>query len=385
MSDGLSGTVLPVHPQPKRDEIFSSWLCRIAKGNGIKLHTLEVKLWGRGKQIWTRDIDRSVDTATLTKVAAVSGTPIERAQETCLRSYEGKLFEQLNVAGNSDWILPSGVVHRKRKHRGMQFCPLCLATDIDPYYRKTWRLALSTFCDRHDVLLHDCCPRCQSPVMFHRQELGNRGAWKVESLSFCTTCGFDLKRAATFLAPAVEIEAWTTLKSQLCFLNEGWTFAGNETFPYSHLYFDVLRNLMHKLRANWTTGKMLQYALERFSLDPQLEIQGKLPFEFYGVKERHYLLLIATWYLLDWPNRFLEIGRNQRIRYSELMRDFVEVPHWFVDKIQLLENKSVGPSEGELAAMLALWKGTDDLVKKTQLKRKIRQRVANQSINFFYN
>jgi uncharacterized protein (DUF983 family) len=384
VSAGLSGTVLPVHPQPKPDEIFSSWLCRIAKDNGIKLHTLEVQLWGRGKQIWTRDIDRSIDDATLTKVAVVSGTPVERAQETCLRSYEGKLFERLNVVGNSDWILPSGVVHRKRKHRSMQFCPLCLATDIEPYYRKTWRLALSTFCDLHDVLLHDCCPKCQSPVMFHRQELGNRWAWKVESLTLCTSCGFDLKRAAAYQAPVVEIEAWTTLKSQLFFLYQGWTFSGDETFFYSHLYFEVVRNLVHKLRSNWTTGRLMQYALQKFSVDQKLEIQGKLPFEFYGVVERHYLLQIATWYLLDWPNRFLEVGRNLRIRYSELMRDFPEVPFWFFDRARYLENKPLGPCDEEKTAMRSLWEDTNDLIKKEQLKRVIRQRLANNSINFLY-
>jgi len=169
MTFGLSGHVLPIHPQPKPDEIFSSWFCRIAQDNGMKLHTLEVQLWGRDKQIWTRDIDRSIDEPTLAKVAAVSSTTIERARETCLRSYEGRMFERLNVAGNSDWILPSGIFHRKRKRPGMQFCPLCLATDETPYYRKAWRLALSTFCDLHDVMLHDRCPKCQSPVIFHRQ------------------------------------------------------------------------------------------------------------------------------------------------------------------------------------------------------------------------
>lgn len=385
MVTGLSGAVLPIHPQPKPGEIFSFWFCRIAQANGMKLHTLEVQLWGRGKQIWTRDIDRSIDDQTLAKVASVSGTAIERARETCLRSYEGKLFERLNPVGNSNWILPSGVFHRKRKHRGMQFCPLCLATDEIPYYRKAWRLALVTFCDLHDVLLHDCCPKCQSPVMFHRQELGNRSAWKVDSLTLCTSCGFDLKRAAAYAAPVVDIHAWSTLKSQLFSLEYGWTFTDDRTFFYSHLYFNVVRNLIHKLRSNLTTGRLLQHARQELLLDPELMRTSMVPFEFYGVKERHYLVQIATWYLLDWPNRFLEIGKDLRIRYSELMRDFELAPFWFVDGARRLENKPLGPSVGERAAMLALWDSTDDLIKQKQLKRKIWKRVGNKSINFLYS
>ncbi|WP_375540032.1 TniQ family protein [Rugamonas brunnea] len=168
-----------MHPQPKDDEIFSSWLCRIAQANGLKLHTLEVQVWGRKKQIWTRDIDRSIDDATLARVAELSGTPLDRARETCLQSLEGKLFERLVVKSNSDWVLPSGVYHRKRRRHAMQFCPLCLAQDASPYYRRSWRLALSTFCTVHDIMLHECCPSCEEPVAFHRQELGDRWTSRI--------------------------------------------------------------------------------------------------------------------------------------------------------------------------------------------------------------
>lgn len=384
MSFGLSGAVLPVHPQPKPDEIFSSWFCRIAQENSIKLHTLEVQLWGRGKQIWTRDIDRSIDAPTLALVALVSGTAMERAQDTCLRSYEGKLFERLNVAGNSNWILPAGVFHRTRKRPGMQFCPLCLASDEIPYYRKAWRLALSTFCDVHDALLHDCCPKCHSPVMFHRQELGERWACRVESLTLCTGCGFDLKRAAAYQAPVVDIHAWLTLKSQLFFLDNGWTFISNATLSYSHLYFDVLRNLIHKMLSNWTTSRLLHQIQSKFPISQNFSVRHNVPFEFYGVKERHYILQMATWYLLDWPNRFLEINKKLRIRYSELMREFETAPFWFLDEVKQLEIKPLGPSEGEMAAMRALLESTDDPIKRKQLKKTIRQRIGNESINFLY-
>lgn len=385
MSFGLSGTVLPVHPQPKPDEIFSSWYCRIAQENEIKLHTLEVQLWGREKQIWTRDIDRSIDEQTLTRVASVSGTGIDHARDTCLRSYEGKLFNKLLVTGNSNWILPAGVFHRKRRRRGMQFCPLCLATDEIPYYRKTWRLALFTFCDVHDVMLHDCCPQCQSPVMFHRQELGNRWANKIESLSLCTACGFDLKRAPVCQASTIEIGAWLALKSQLFYLDNGWTFTPGMTFLYSHLYFDVLRNLIRKLLSNWTTGRLLQHAQEIFYVPISLNLHHDEPFEFYGVNERHYLVQIATWYLLDWPKRFLEISKTLRVRYSELMREFDPIPFWFIDSVAQLEIKPIGPSDGEKGAMRQILQRDYDQVRRKVLRNAIWHRIGKNSINKYFD
>ena len=381
---GLSGKVLPIHPQPKDDEIFSSWFCRIAQENGIKLHTLEVKLWGRDKQIWTRDIDKSIDAETLEKVASVCGTSVERASQTCLRSYEGILFERLITDGNSHWIKPAGIFHRKRSRCSMQFCPSCLATDETPYFRKKWRLALSTFCDVHDVLLHDCCPDCQSPVVFHRQELGQRWTNKIESLTLCVNCGFDLRRAPVFQAPVLEIHSWLTLKSQMFFLDQGWTFTTNQTFPFSHLYFDVLRNLVHKLRSNWTPGRLLDYFDRQFYMPINLKKHRKEQFEFYDLLERHFLLLAATWFLADWPGRLLEIGEHLKIRYSELMRDFSLAPYWYVSDAQRLEFKPMGPSDGEKDAMRQLLMKTVNPEDRKKLEKIILKRNGNVSMKKYF-
>ena len=380
MTLGLSGNVLPIHPQPKADEIFSSWYCRIAQANGIKLHTLEVQLFGRDKQIWTRDIDKSIDEPTLQRVALICGTEMDRARDTTLRSYESNLFQEINPNGNTNWILPLGVFHRKRHRRSMQFCPLCLATDEVPYYRKQWRLALCTFCDRHDVLLHDCCPKCQAPVVFHRQELGDRWLHHVSSITLCTNCGFDLKRSPAYQAPVIEIHSWITLKSQLFFLENGWTFIPGMNFSYSHLYFNALRNVIYKLLSKWTTSRLLKYFQDAFPFATNLEIINKQAFEFYGLKERHSLIQIATWFLLDWPNRFLEICRLCKVRFSELTRDFEDIPFWFFDSAQTLKVLPLGPSEGEKAAMLQLLAKYENTPYKKELRRIIAKRISHGAV-----
>lgn len=351
---GLSGKVLPVHPQPKPDEIFSSWYCRVAQENNLKLHTLEVQLWGRDKQIWTRDIDRSIDDETLSEFARVCGTSFERARETCLQSYEGILFQTLNRNGNSNWVLSAGIFHRKRKLGGMQYCGLCLATDEKPYFRKSWRLALSTYCDLHSVMLRDRCPKCSASVMFHRQELGKRWEWEVSSLSICTSCGFDLKYSGGWAAPVFDIHAWNALQAQRFFLDLGWTFAGGQDFQYSHLYFDVLRNLIQKLLSSLTPRHLLKIAKEHLSISDDWILKGAALFEMNEVMGRHCILQIATWLLLDWPNRFVALAKESNVRYSELMRDFDSSACWFVEGARVIEFNPVGVSDGERDEMRRL-------------------------------
>jgi hypothetical protein len=378
---GLSGKLLPIHPQPKPDEIFSSWYCRVAKANSMKLHTLEVKLWGREKQIWTRDVDRSIDDATLERFASVCGTPIERARETCLGSYEGIVFRELNRRGHSNWILPAGVYHRKRVRSGMQFCPYCLATDSEPYFRKSWRLAFSTICERHGTMLHDCCPECQAPVSFHRHEMGERLSTQVGAWTHCSHCGFDLSRAVAYDAPVAEIHAFLALRHQLSFFDWGWTFADEETFQYSHLYFDALRNLLRKLRSSLTTCRLREAAELELGIEVQWLSPPKTSFEFYGVMERHCLLQIAVWLLMDWPGRFLRVAREAKVRHSELVREFEGVPFWFGNGVAPLGVDPIGPCPEEREAMRALLsRAVDDQIKLDRLKRHVVVRMANRPV-----
>ena len=318
-------------------------------------------------------------------VAKLAGTSLDRAKETCLRDLEGKLFERLVVKTNSDWVLPLGVYHRKRRRPAMQFCPLCLAQDEFPYYRRSWRLALSTFCTVHDTMLHECCPKCQAPVMFHRQELGDRWTSKIASFTLCTSCGYDLVLAPLSPAPILEYGAWTALKRQRMALNTGWFAEDAVTFQYSHLYFIVLRNLMQKMRGRWSTSRLLAFIAEMFGAALPTSRRFNEPFEFFGVYERDLFLQAATWYMQDWPDRFINVCRDLKVRYSEVMREFSPVPYWFLKEASHLEFKPLGPSTGELAAMRQLLEQSRAPRETKVLRKAIKQRLANGSMRILDN
>ncbi|HEX7646581.1 MAG TPA: TniQ family protein, partial [Noviherbaspirillum sp.] len=355
--------------------------CRIAQENSFKLRTLEVQLWGKHKQIWTRDIDRSIDDQTLTEVATACGTTLDAARETCLHSYEGVLFRSLNSNGNSDWILPAGIYHRKRLLNGMQFCPRCLGTDRQPYFRKVWRTSLATFCDLHHVLLHDCCPSCRAPVVFHRQEMGSKRDSNIESLSFCTKCGFDLKRGACYAVPIFDYRVWNAMWEQLCFLDFGWTFLEGQTFQYSPQYFDALHHLVTRLLSTKSMRKVLSVVENAHPGSVWFTIRHQVPFDYYSVAERNAILQVATWLLQEWPERFLRVCREAKVRHSELINLNTDLPYWFSSGASPLSVKPVGPGPEERAAMRQLLEeAEEDEIKTDWLKRHMIQRLALQPI-----
>lgn len=67
-----------------------------------------------------------------------------------------------------------------------------MQTDAVPFYRLSWRMALTVICPIHYCVMEDVCPRYQSPVMFHRHGIGRKKIPYVEHLRYCHQCFLDL-------------------------------------------------------------------------------------------------------------------------------------------------------------------------------------------------
>ena len=165
----MTSRLLPWRPRPEPDELLSSWLARVARGNSGKLHTFCHAVWP-GLQIWNRDIDAVAPALLLAELGRRTGVDASRIDQTTLRSLEGVLFEDLQVVGPTQWVRPLGVFHRTRRRGGQQWCPLCLAADQEPYYRRRWRLAIASTCPCHGLVLADTCHDCGAPAVPHRGE-----------------------------------------------------------------------------------------------------------------------------------------------------------------------------------------------------------------------
>lgn len=328
---GFSGELWPVHPHRLPDELLSFWILRTAHANRIKLQTFTNTTFGRDASPWARDVDRSASPAFLAILSKRTGSPVEDLKGGMLSNYEGIVFERHNAAGKTPWVLPLGIYHRTRKAYGMQFCPACLFEDPVPYFRRQWRLAFATICDRHGTLLHDRCPQCGAPVIYFRNDLGHRQKGRLGDHTLCWQCQYDLRRAAMWGADWLDAETYIALRSLLTFIDGGFAVAGPHFFDYAHLFLAVLHRVCEMLTSNGTKRRYdrLKEVVARETGLGLPHGTGRGAFESLDVMGRHRVLLCSLWLMLDWPERFVAICGKAQLSRAFLLGDLDVAPYWF--------------------------------------------------------
>lgn len=336
--------MLPMHPQPQQDEILSSWMVRLAFANGFPLHTFYSNLLSYKASIWNRDIDRHPPMALLKVLESHTRNSIEALQALTLNSYEGLLFEQLPITGDAPWLLPAGVFHRTRLRAGMQFCPLCLQNDPVPYFRRSWRLALYSVCKHHNCLMHQCCPSCNSPVIFHRHGIGRSKEIPDDALRLCHFCGFYLGAADQIHFEWPDVDS----KQLLCVLlnmlePEGqWGVA----HPFGVIFFQGLRVLIGVICGR--NGLRLRQVLSD-NLNVRIESEPHKDFEYQEATVRLKLLLAAMWMLKGWPDQFLQVCSSAHFTRSRLTDYFPTLPFWLSSVVdEHLDTRPYLPSTVEV-------------------------------------
>lgn len=328
IAPGLTSTRAPVHPQPLPDELLTHWFLRLAHGNQVKVQTFADYVFGRYSSFWARDQDKLASPIVISKLADLTGQRAENIRSLTLATYEGNLYRDHNPFGNTRWILPLGVYHRTRRRYGVQYCPLCLAEDSVPYFRRRWRLAFSTVCDKHGTMMHDRCYRCGAPVAFFRSDLGHRKRHSFGSSTTCDRCGTDLLRAPAYDAPGPDGQTLVMLRSLALGADIGWWWVDSKPLGYAHLFFDVLHHLA--VRMTYGVGLVLLSEVERRT--GRVVFGGRKPdrsaLEFRPLLERHDLVLAALWLLQDWPHRFEGTCRQARLWQSRLLCG-KQFPWWF--------------------------------------------------------
>lgn len=350
---GLSGTRLPVHPQPLPDELLTHWFMRLAHANQVKAQTLADWTFGKPSSFWARDQDKLASPAIITRLADISGKNPDDLLALTLAPYEGIIYQHHNPNGNTRWIMPLGVYHRTRRRYGMQFCPLCLATDAEPYFRRSWRLAFATVCERHGTLMHDRCHQCGAPVTFFRRELGHREEHRFGHVALCHACGSDLSRAPAWDASAGDVHALIQLRSLATFHDMGWSFCGKEVYQFEHLFMDALHRMCSFLSS--AKGRKLLAVATGENRLAVMEVTGNgREFESRPLLERHYLLLAALWLLAEWPDRFVTACRQARLSRTAVTRE-EHFPWWYEKALREHLDRSRYVATAEEAANVAAY------------------------------
>jgi hypothetical protein len=313
---GLSRLLWPIRYKPLPDELLSCWLIRLAHGHGLKVQTFSNLLFGNRRQVWNRDVDRLGPSWLIEVLSHRTGTPMSAAEATCLRAYEGVLFQRFKLSGALPWILTIGMYHRTRSAYGQQFCPLCLKADEVPYYRRSWRLAFMTACPVHEVMLRDRCPQCESPLSFHRAEMGRGGVDDALEMSMCHACGMDLRRSSvrpvqTYLPEIYEWMLTMAKKGVDAHELDDWNVMHHlarlmlSEIPYLNLHEHLCR----------------QVGAPEWQMSP-----GRISIESCELELRHHLIQLIGYLMLDLPGRLDDAWRSRAIRYNHMLKDFKNVP-----------------------------------------------------------
>lgn len=321
---GLSGKLWAIHLKPKEDELFSCWIAREAHAQGIKVQTFCDLAFGKERQIWNRDIDRLAPAWLIDEWSNRTAIPVDHVLATTLHAYQGLLYREFYPSWVLKWILPLKMYHRKRMGFGLQFCPLCLAGDEEPFFRKKWRVAFNTVCQTHGVMLHDRCPNCGEPVIFHRLELGKHETIEAGPMSECHACRFDLRETAVSSPTIYDQEVFSLMRQSSLLLETGQPSIGMDMGT-----LDVLHQLCKLMISQHGKLRLREYVLDRLGAT-YVPVEGKhFPFELRPIWVRHHVLQLAWWLIADLENRLAEAWKAKVVRYNLLYRDFASRPEWY--------------------------------------------------------
>lgn len=294
----------PVHLKPEPGELLSSWMVRFAHAHGLRVETMCSQLFGRASSVWNRDIDRSISAAMLRKLSSASGHDLDLLQQGTLQSFEGIISERINSRGSSSGVLPLGVYHRKRTRRSLMYCPQCLRTDTNPFFRKAWRISWITTCSTHGLRLFDCCPQCNESIVPHRVDMKWRMQTSVGSTlhTCCHQCSFDLRWAPESAATVDELAAGCWMDHALQF---GWVAVG-DSVVYAPAFFAGISALV-------------------LALHSKVRWQG---LDMSSLEQRRELISRACLLLPEWPTRFLKRCSESNWTSVDLTLPRKQLPFW---------------------------------------------------------
>lgn len=334
----LTGKLWPAHPKPLPDELFSSWVVRIAEANGIKLETMTHLLFGANLVPWNRDIDRLAPKWLLKEICARTGTSYWDAYRTTLAGYRTRLYPHRKDSGQLRWILPLRISSTKRDGFGMQYCPECLAKDREPYFRRKWRVAFYTFCPEHKIMLHDCCSVCGAAVTFYRRDF-KRAINEAKEIYFCYQCQFDL-RTASQEPVAIHDDGALHLYVEMLQALERSSHDANQ---FNLKFHAVLHQLCKVMLSVVNHDQLRQYIANTLDVVIAPILNGKVPFEQRRVFDRYQAVLFALWLLSEPETRIRQVWLAKAVRFNLLLRDFNHAPKWFADlAVQLNRKKFPG-------------------------------------------
>lgn len=373
-------TRLPVPIRPQVDELFSSWVTRVATSNGLRVNQLCGLLTGRHRQMFSGDPDRGVWVDGGRALAELVGIDPAIVSKTYLSAYDGYLWMGRPAYGVWRHVLHLADTRKRRRYFGLQFCPKCLEQDEEPYFRRSWRLAFSVACDWHGCPLMDRCPNCEAPIRPHRLGVGQLMFSSQQSLAQCPVCLGSLFQVAVTQERPELIEFQRLL---LATLDRGWiSIAGR--CVHSIAFFEGLHLLMSFLEDDAIAGETINF-LRGEGPNPKA---GKV-FRYGGIERcewgrRHQIFELLAMLLKNWPHvavrTFKAADLSSGVFHKYALEKESRMPYWFWQPVKANLDKSFYcPSDIEVENAAAYLFRTDPRPTAKQLCKLLGMRTRSST------
>ena len=293
----------PVRPNPLKDESLTSWVARLALGNGLPPKAFYVKALG-WQDVWSTDFDLFDDQDKLLFLSEKTDKPLDA-------------LLQMKLA---DTIFPINHSGYLESHEFTHFCPTCLAEGT-PYFRKLWRSSQIVTCERHGTFLHARCGGCHAPVRLLART-------DILELDRCSACEHPLGDGLKPVRAPDDLLAYT---SHLSGIFRGSWFPVGDRMVAPQLYLAGLPALAEIVCKREVWHKV--YA------DQNLTAYFAKPFDlFFNYREsfvdRCVLQLVLSWIMADWPDRFFWATTDLPDNSLRWMTENQDLPFWLISVLK---------------------------------------------------
>lgn len=304
--------IWPLCVPPLPDELFSSWIYRLASNHRVNPDTLVNECLDKKLSIKINDMDIKPDSNIIDIITKNTPVKAEEIAKLFLTDYNSNIIEN-NIPEevfNSLHFLK--INDSKNKKNGIMFCPKCLSKGA-PYFRKKWILSTSIICCECNSYLIDYCPGCHNPFSYWNT---NKNSTQIKSSITTCKCGYDISKFSFPLSPSqLEIDYQKYIDSTLF-------YGFNDHSQYSFTYFTTLMFTASMIKKMVKASK---YKKKLNKIYHDLIINIEVPTNKWTLSDRQHLLPIAFYLLENFPNRIKYIFPKK----YKIKKEFGQLPYWF--------------------------------------------------------
>lgn len=304
--------IWPLYVPPLLDELFSSWICRLANNHRVSPEVLINESLDKKLSVKINNIDIEADPNIIDLITKNTPIKAEEITKLFLTYYNSNILEN-NIPEeifNSLHFLK--VNDPKNKKNGIVFCPKCLSKET-PYFRKKWILSTSIICCECNSYLIDYCPGCYNHFSYWNT---NKNSTLIKSSITTCKCGYDISKFSFPLSPS-QLEIDYQKYIDLTIIN-----GFNNHTQYSFTYLTTLMFIASMIKK---MVKSPRYRRKLNKIYPNLIIDIEVPSNKWTLSDRQHLLPIAFYLLENFPNHIKDIFPK---KYA-LKKEFGQLPYWF--------------------------------------------------------